>query len=140
MSRAALVARAALLAATAATAGAAGAEPIAIVGAKVTFKPGTTLPTATVVVDGGTIVSVVAGGAAPAGARVIDGTGKVVTAGFIEPLSGVGLIGVEQEASSVDGRLGAVDGVHDDPVHAAYEARDGFDRAASPSASPAPAA
>ena len=63
-----------------ASSGAAGAETLAITGAKVHVKPGTTVENATVVVDGGKVVSVVAGGAAPAGARVIDGTGKVVTA------------------------------------------------------------
>lgn len=108
-------------------AGVAHAEPIAITGAKVHVKPGQTVENATVVVDGGKVVSVIAGGAAPAGAKVIDGRGKVVTAGFIEAVSGVGLVGVAAEASSVDGRFDAVDPVHDDPIHAAYEARDGFD-------------
>jgi imidazolonepropionase-like amidohydrolase len=90
-------------------------------------KPGQTLESATVVIDGGTIVSVTAGGAAPAGARVIDGKNKVVTAGFIETVSGVGLMGVQQERGANDGSFGSRDEVHDDPVHAAYDARDGFD-------------
>ncbi len=114
-------------AAVLAGAGPAAAEPIAIVGAKVHVRPGQTLEAATVIIDGGKVTVVGLAAAMPAGARVIDGKGKVVTAGFIEPLSGVGLIGVEQEGSSNDGRFGARDDVHDDPVHAAYQARDGFD-------------
>lgn len=105
----------------------AAAEPVAITGARVHVKPGTTIDNATVVIDGGKIVSVTAGGAAPRGARVLDGAGKVVTAGLIDAMSGVGLVAIDQENAAVDGRLGARDAVHDDPVHAAYEARDGFD-------------
>jgi imidazolonepropionase-like amidohydrolase len=105
----------------------ASAEPLAITGARVHVKPGVTIDNATVVVDGGKVVSVTSGGAAPRGARVIDGAGKVVTAGLIESMSGVGLVAIDQENAAVDGRFGAKDVVHDDPIHAAYEARDGFD-------------
>jgi imidazolonepropionase-like amidohydrolase len=110
----------ALLAATA------HAEPIAIVGAKVHVKPGQVVDNATVVIDNGKITAVGANVAAPAGAKVIDGKGKVVTAGLIEAVSAVGLVSVDLEATSVDGRFGAKDAVHDDPVHASYDARDGF--------------
>lgn len=103
------------------------AAPIAIVGAKVHLAPGTTLARATVIVDGGKITAVGADLAVPAGATVIDGTGKVVTAGLIEAASGVGLIEIDLEASSDDGRLPARDAVHGDAIHAAYQARDGFD-------------
>lgn len=123
MSRAWLVAAALVIAGS----GTAAAERIAIVGARVHVKPGQTLETATVVIDGGKIASVTAGSATPAGARVIDGKGKVVTAGLIESISGVGLVGVIQEHGANDGQLGARDEVHADPVHAAYDARDGFD-------------
>lgn len=103
------------------------AEPLAITGATVHVKPGTVVENATVVIDRGAIVAVGAGVKVPTGAKVIDGKGKIVTAGFIEALSGVGLVGVELEGTSVDGRFGAFDPVHGDPVHAAFEARDGFD-------------
>jgi imidazolonepropionase-like amidohydrolase len=102
------------------------AEPIAIVGAKVYAKPGQAIDNATVVIDRGKITAVGAGVATPAGATVIDGKGKVVTAGLIESVSAVGLVGVDLEGSSVDGRFGAKDPVHDDPVHASYDSRDGF--------------
>ncbi len=117
----------ALAVAAAVAAAPAVAEPIAIVGATVHVKPGQVVAGATVIVDGGKVTAVGVGVRPPAGARVIDGAGKVVTAGLIEPLSGVGLIGIDQEGPANDGRLGPRDEVHDDPVHAAYEARDGFD-------------
>jgi imidazolonepropionase-like amidohydrolase len=105
----------------------AAAERLAIVGARVHVKPGQALEGATVVIDGGKITGVGVGLAVPAGARVIDGKDKVVTAGLIESLTGVGLVDVDLEGSSNDGRFGALDEIHGDPVHAAYEARDGFD-------------
>ena len=114
---------AALLATTSTTA----AETLAVVGARVHVRPGQTLENATVIIDGGKVKAVGVGLAVPAGARVIDGKNKVVTAGFIETTSGVGLMAIQQEAASNDGDLGARDDVHDDPVHAAYDARDGFD-------------
>ena len=52
----------------------------------------------TVVISGGRIVAV-GTGAAPAGARVIDARGKIVTPGFVAVDSGLGLT----EISSVDG-------------------------------------
>ncbi|MBK9032547.1 MAG: amidohydrolase family protein [Myxococcales bacterium] len=102
------------------------AEPIAIVGARVHVRPGQTLDGATVVIDRGRVIAVGAGVAAPAGARIIDGAGKVVTAGLIEPVSGVGLVGVDLEGRSVDGRHGPLDALHADAIQAAYQARDGF--------------
>jgi imidazolonepropionase-like amidohydrolase len=103
------------------------AQPVAIVGAKVHVQPGQTLDNATVVIDRGKIVAVGANVRAPAGAKTIDGTGKVVTAGLVDGFSGVGLVGIELEPQSVDGRFGATDPVHVDPIHASYQARDGFD-------------
>ena len=105
----------------------AAAAPIAIVGAKVHVKPGTTLDRATVIVDGGKVKAVGVDLAVPAGATVIDGAGKVVTAGLIEAASGVGLIEIDLEAASDDGRLHAADALHRDAIHAAYQARDGYD-------------
>lgn len=111
----------------AALAGVAHAEPIAIVGAKVYVKPGQAIDNATVVIDRGRITAVGAGARVPAGAKTIDGKGKVVTAGLIDGISSVGLVGIELEPQSVDGRFPATDAIHADPVHASYQARDGFD-------------
>jgi len=111
-------------------AGAAGisyGEPIAIVGAKIYVKPGQVIENGTLVIDRGKVTAVAAGARAPAGAKTIDGKGKVVTAGLVDGLSGVGLVGIDLEPQVVDGRFGATDSVHADPVHASYEARDGFD-------------
>lgn len=119
--------RLSILAVIAALAAPAAAAPIAIVGAKVHTAPGQTLASATVIVDGGKITAVGAQVAVPAGATVIDGTGKVVTAGLIEAVSAVGLIAIELEAAADDGRLPSRDALHDDAIHAAYQVRDGYD-------------
>jgi len=107
-------------------ASAAYAEPVAFTGATVHVSPTETFPNGTVVVDNGKIVAAGAEVKIPAGAKIIDAKGKVITAGFIEGISGVGLVGVELEGSSVDGRFGPSDPLHDDSVHASFEARDGF--------------
>ena len=103
------------------------AQPIAIVGAKVHVKPGQTIDNATIVINRGKVTAVGANVRAPANARTIDGKGKVVTAGLVDASSGVGLVGIDLEPASVDGRFGNTDPIHKDPVHAAYQARDGFD-------------
>lgn len=102
------------------------AEPIAITKASVVVKPGTRIENATLVLDKGKVVAVGAAVKVPAGARVIDGTGKVVTAGLIDGVSQLGLVGVDGESASSDGQLGATDRIHDDPIHAAFDARDGY--------------
>jgi imidazolonepropionase-like amidohydrolase len=105
----------------------ASAQPIAIVGARIHVKPGQVIEDGTLVIDRGKVTAVGAGVKVPAGAKTIDGKGKVVTAGLVDGNSSVGLVGIELEPEVVDGRFGATDAVHADPVHAAYQARDGFD-------------
>lgn len=77
--------------------------PIAIVHAKV-YVPGgkDPLPNGTVVIDKGKIVVVGDDLAPPAGARVIDARGKVVTPGFIDAESQVGVVDVEEEEQTDD--------------------------------------
>ena len=101
MNRLGLLAITAVLAAPTA----ADAQTVAIEGATVHTAPGTTLKNATVVIRNGSIVAVGTGVAVPAGATVIDGKGKVVTAGFIETSTDVGLSEVGLEASTNDGRF-----------------------------------
>ncbi len=115
------------MAALAALGTGAQAETIAITGALIHVKPGAPIDNGIIVIDKGVIVAVGAGVAIPAGARVIDAKGKTITAGLIEGFSGVGLVGIDLESSSVDGRFGPTDTVHGDPIHASFEARDGFD-------------
>jgi imidazolonepropionase-like amidohydrolase len=119
-----MIGTAAVLAAMVANAAPAAAETIAIVGATVWERPGKKLDNATVVVRDGVIASVGAG-AAPAGATVIDGKGKIVTAGLIAAFTQIGLVEIELEPSSSDGRFDGDGG--GDEVHAAYRARDAYD-------------
>jgi imidazolonepropionase-like amidohydrolase len=100
------------------------AQSIAIENATVWTAPGKQLDNATVVIANGTITAVGAGAATPAGATRIDGKGKIVTAGFIDGLTQVGLVEVDLEASSVDGRFGSTPTT----IHAAYRASDAYDR------------
>lgn len=82
------------------SAGAALAETVAITGGRVvTMGRAGELETGTVVVTDGKIVAVGANAAVPAGARVIDARGKVVTPGLMIANSGLGLV----EVSSVPG-------------------------------------
>ncbi|HUS65310.1 MAG TPA: amidohydrolase family protein, partial [Kofleriaceae bacterium] len=98
-------------------------KSFAIRGATVIAAPGQTIKNATVVVQNGRIVSV-GTGAAPAGMPVVDGTGRVVTAGLVDAASRLGLIEVEQEATTVDGSFESKN-----PIHAAYRAVDGYNPA-----------
>ena len=99
------------------------AEDIAIVGATVYLEPGNAVEGATVLVRDGRVSAVGEGVAVPAGARRIDGAGKVVTAGLIEASTRLGLIEVGLEAST---REGIFDSEGGDVVHAAYRVTDGY--------------
>lgn len=79
------------------------AAPIAIIHAKAwTMTAPDPVADATIVVDGGRIVSVSAGGAAPAGARLIDAKGQPVTPGIVDSATQLGLIEVSSAASTRD--------------------------------------
>ncbi len=101
----------------------ASAETIAITDATIFQRPDKKLEGATIVIRDGKIASVGAGIAVPAGARRIDGKGKVVTAGLIESATQIGLIEVDLEASGNDGRFGTTP----TEIHAAYRSVDAFD-------------
>jgi|HubBroStandDraft_4_1064222.scaffolds.fasta_scaffold23035_2 imidazolonepropionase-like amidohydrolase len=93
---------AALVAATA-TARADDKAPIAVTHARVYLPNGRPpVDDATVVLAGGKVQAVGAGARVPAGARVIDGHGKVVTPGFIDANTTVGVVDVELEPQSND--------------------------------------
>jgi imidazolonepropionase-like amidohydrolase len=84
------------------------AEPIAIVGALVHTLAGPPIENGTVVVRGGLIVAVGAGVEAPAGSRVIDGEGLVVTPGFFDAMSTLGLSEIPSVQATQDtAELGA---------------------------------
>jgi imidazolonepropionase-like amidohydrolase len=79
------------------------APPVAITHARVLLPGGRApLEDGTVVVANGKIVAVGPQVAAPAGARVIDGRGKTVTAGFIDACTSVGVVDVDHEAQTDD--------------------------------------
>lgn len=100
------------------------AEDIAIVGATVHVAPGQVIEDGTVVIRGKSIAQVGKGIAVPAGARVIDGKGKIVTAGLIEASGRLGLVEVELVGATREGNFG--DGRGSDVVHAAYQVIDGY--------------
>ncbi len=85
----------------------AAAETVAIVNARLeTAGPAGTIPSGTIVLKDGKIIAVGAGVAAPAGARVIDAAGGVVTPGLIAPSSSLTVTEVEQVSSTRDDRSG----------------------------------
>ncbi len=79
------------------------AAPIAIANATVMDGAGHSFDNATVVVDGGRIRSVGLG-PAPAGATVIDGTGRTVTPGLVVGMSDLGIDEVEGVREANDTR------------------------------------
>jgi len=101
----------------------AAADTIVITGATIYQRSDKKLDGATLVVRDGKITDIGTGIAAPAGATVIDGKGKVVTAGLIEGASQIGLIEIDAEETANDGRFGT----QPSEVHAGYRAIDAYD-------------
>lgn len=102
---------------------AASADTLAITGATVYVSPEQKLEGATVVVVDGKLAAIGADARVPANAKVVDGRGKVVTAGLIDCTSQLGLIEIDGEAAGTDGRFG----VAPSPIHAAFRTIDAFD-------------
>ena len=99
------------------------AASIALVGATVHPGDGPPIQNATVLIDGDAVVSVTQAGAPPTGATVIDARGKVVTPGFIESWTQLGLVEIEGIESTRDDDAGG------DPVRAAHRVVDAFNAA-----------
>ena len=70
----------------------AGAQTVAITGGKVYPVSGPAIENGTVLLRDGRIVAVGANVAVPAGAQRIDATGKIVTPGFINPATHLGVV------------------------------------------------
>lgn len=66
-------------------------ETVAVTNAEIHVRGGVVIPNGTVVIRDGRIAAVGAGVSVPAGARVIDGTGKIVTPGLIDSSAQAGL-------------------------------------------------
>src|SRR5215212_8478657 len=78
------------------------AQTVAITGGKVYPVSGPPIENGTVVITNGRIVSVGANVAVPAGAQRIDATGKIVTPGFINSSTQLGVVEVGQVRDTRD--------------------------------------
>lgn len=108
-----------LLAGLAMASGPALSETVAITGATVhTLGPQGTIQNGTVVIENGKIKAVGASVPVPAGARSIDARGKVVTPGFLDSFSRIGLV----EVSAVEGSNDTE--TEDDRITAAFRVAD----------------
>jgi len=102
---------------------AAAAAQVAIVGGEVHTVSGDVIEDGAVVIDAeGNIAAVGARGAVaiPAGVTVVDATGKVVTPGFVDTSSRLGMVEIEAVRSGRDTSSG------EGPIRAAFEAADSF--------------
>jgi imidazolonepropionase-like amidohydrolase len=104
-----------------ATMASANDDVIAITHARVLTGDGAEIESGTVVMRGGRLVAVGADVAVPQGATIIDGTGKVVTPGFIESNTNLGVVEIPLSAE------GTADQVSTDPgIGAAFNVVDAF--------------
>lgn len=87
------------------------AQTIAIVGGRVHPVSGPTIENGTVLIRDGRIVAVGASVAVPAGAQRIDATGKVVTPGFVNGSTQVGLVEIGAVPSTNDNVARGRDGI-----------------------------
>jgi len=78
------------------------AQTVAITNARVHTVSGAVIERGTVVIQDGRIAAVGATVAVPAGAQVIDGTGKVVTPGLLDSNTGLGTTEVDAAAGTND--------------------------------------
>ncbi len=106
--------------ATLAFAGAAQAQTIAIQGGTVHPVSGPPIENATVLIEHGEITAVGADVVVPAGVRIIDASGKVVTPGLFDASTQIGLIEVNAVSGTVDSRMSG------DYVTAAFDVVDGI--------------
>lgn len=97
------------------------AETIAITNARLMPVSGPVIERGTVVIRGGKITAVGARVAAPAGARVIDAAGKVVTPGWLDSATQIGLVEISLSAEGTADQAST-----DSDVSAAFTVIDAF--------------
>jgi len=98
----------------------AAAQTVAITNARVYPVSGPMIERGTVVIRDGKIAAVGANVQVPRGAKVIDGTGKVVTPGLLDSNSQIGLVEIGAYPNTNDMRTG------DDRITAAFDPADGL--------------
>jgi imidazolonepropionase-like amidohydrolase len=94
---------------------------IAIVNARVIPVSGAALERGTVIINAGRIGAVGANVQVPAGARVIDAAGKIVTPGLIESATQIGIVEIEAGAEGTDDQAST-----DKDLSAAFNVVDSF--------------
>lgn len=100
---------------------AAPAGSIAIVNARVLPVAGPAIERGAVIIRGATLAAVGADVAAPAGARIIDAAGRIVTPGWIESATQIGIVEIESGAEGTDDQA-----TTDKDLSAAFDVVDGF--------------
>lgn len=103
------------------------AQVIVIDKASVYTEPGKLSADTTIVIRDGRVRAVGKKVTSPRGARVIDGTGKIVTAGLLAAGSRLGLTEVSLESSTREGVISGGDSADiDDVVYAGFRVADGY--------------
>jgi imidazolonepropionase-like amidohydrolase len=97
------------------------AETVAITNGRVLPVSGPPIERGTIIIRAGRIAAVGAGVAVPAGARVIDATGKIVTPGWIESATQIGIVEIPSGAEGTDDQTST-----DKQVSAAFNVVDSF--------------
>jgi imidazolonepropionase-like amidohydrolase len=96
-------------------------EALAITNARIMTGTGTTIERGTIVLRGGKIAAVGADVQVPAGAKTVDAAGRIVTPGFIESNTNLGIVEIPLSAD------GTADQVSTDPgIGAAFNVVDAF--------------
>lgn len=101
------------------------AQTIAITGGQVHTGTGEVIENGTVLLVDGSIAAVGANVTVPAGARRVDASGKVVTAGFFDAYTGLGVMEIGAESNTVDR------GENSDHISAAFRLEDALNPAAT---------
>ena len=100
--------------------------PVAIVGGRVHTGTGEIIDDATILIEKGLIQKIGKGLPVPNGATTIDAKGRIVTPGFVDTLTSIGLVEVSLEDTTHDDDRGG-----DDPIRSAFRAADGYNPASS---------
>ncbi|MGQ0561178.1 MAG: amidohydrolase family protein [Gemmatimonadota bacterium] len=87
------------------------AQTVAITNAKIHPVAGPVIERGTIVIRDGRIAAVGANLSVPAGARVIDGTGKIVTPGFLDSSTSLGTVEIPLSAEGTDDESTTADGI-----------------------------